>query len=220
VTAEAGGPGASPFRPEHFEREDESPDGTFYVLPRLVVHIDDGAIAALRRFLAETLPSGADILDLMSSWRSHLPEGIAYGRVAGLGLNAVELAENPQLTERLVCDLNALPELPFARASFDAALVTVSVQYLTRPLEVFAEVARALRPGGAVVISFSNRMFPTKAVRLWRATGDAEHAQIVAAYLHHAGGFSDIRFQDRSPAGGDPLFVVAARRRSSATPGR
>ncbi|HEY8492222.1 MAG TPA: class I SAM-dependent methyltransferase [Dehalococcoidia bacterium] len=205
----------SPFLPEHFAREDEGPDELFYAVPRLVVHIDEAAIDALRGYFRETLPPGADILDLMSSWRSHLPEDVPYGRVVGLGMNDVELAENPRLTERVLWNLNADPNLPFEDAAFDAVLVTVSVQYLVRPVQVFREVARVLRPGGRVVVSFSNRMFPQKAVRLWRYTTDAEHVRVVAGYLQYAGGFQEIDFQDRSPrpeGGGDPLYIVTARR--------
>lgn len=204
-----------PFLPEHFERDDESADELFYAAPRLTVHIDDAAIAALRQFFRETLPPGGDILDLMSSWRSHLPEDVTYGRVVGLGMNGVELAENPQLSERVVQDVNADPRLPFADAQFDAAVITVSVQYMVRPVEVFAEVARVLRPGGQAVVSYSDRMFPAKAVRIWRYTQSEDHARLIAAYLRYAGGFDGARAEDRSPhAPGfrDPLYIVTARR--------
>lgn len=214
---------ASPFLPEHFAREDESEDERFYETPRLVVHIDEPAIEALRAFYRERLPAGGDILDLMSSWRSHLPHDVAYRRVVGLGMNEIELRENGQLSERIVRNLNVDPALPFEDASFDAVSITVSVQYMTRPLETLAEVARVLRPRGLVVVSYSNRMFPTKAVRIWRYSDDAGHARLVAAYLHYAGGFEDIAFEDRSPtkttgAYSDPLFIVTARRAVSESP--
>ena len=128
-----------------FERADESPDPLFYTQPRLVTHIDDVTIEALRDYYREALPRDGEILDLMSSWVSHLPDDVAYSRIAGLGMNALELDQNPRLHERVVHDLNTSPELPFADASFDAVINAVSVQYLKRPLEVFAEVARVLR---------------------------------------------------------------------------
>ncbi|HWO94136.1 MAG TPA: methyltransferase domain-containing protein [Dehalococcoidia bacterium] len=208
-------PGPTPFRPEHFRREDESPDEAFYSDPRLVVHIDDHAIEALRGYLRETIAPGAEVLDLMSSWRSHLPDEIEYKRVVGLGMNDVELAENPQLTQRIVQNLNVDPRLPFADAEFDVVLCTVSVQYLTRPVEVFAEVARVLRPNGRLVVSFSNRLFPSKAIALWRYSNDGDHAQIVMAYLRYAGGYEAIEFVDRSPRlpySTDPMYIVTARR--------
>jgi SAM-dependent methyltransferase len=202
-----------PLRPEHFEREDESSDEVFYSQPRLVVHIDEGAIAALTQYLREVLPPNGDVLDLMSSWRSHLPEDVPLGRVVGLGMNAVELAENPQLTERVVHDLNADPRLPFGDAEFDAVLLTVSVQYLVRPIEVFGEVGRVLRPGGRFTVSFSNRMFPTKAVRIWRDGSDIQHIYLVARYLREAGCFTDVAYQDRSPgAWRDPLYLVYGKK--------
>ena len=114
----------------------------------------------------------------MSSWVSHYPDDLESERVAGLGMNAEELAENPQLTEWVVHDLNADPVLPFGDGEFDVVTIAVSVQYLTRPLEVFREIGRVLRPGGGCIVSFSNRCFPTKAVRLWQGMGDEGHVQI------------------------------------------
>ena len=197
-----------------FDREDEMPDERFYIVPRLVVHMDDGAIGALRRYLRRELLPHGDVLDLMSSWRSHLPEDIPLSRVVGVGLNEVELAENPQLTEYQVHDLNLDPSLPFEDAEFDSVLLTVSVQYLVRPLEVFQEAGRVLRGGGQFTISFSNRMFPTKAVRVWREGGDREHVLLVHEYFRMAGGFEDIRTVVKPPseAFSDPLFIVAGRR--------
>ena len=201
------------FPPDFFQREDDSSDAEFYTMPRLVVHIDDGAIHAVGQLFRRLIPEGAEALDLMSSWRTHWPEEHPRRRIVGLGMNAAEMADNPQLDEYLVKDINADPSLPFADESFDAVVITVSVQYLTRPLEVFAEVARILRPGGVFVVTFSNRCFPTKAVRVWRATGDADHVELVASYMHHAGGLAGIRgglanADDSPPA--DPLFAVFA----------
>jgi len=160
---------SAPFSPGFFDRVDETPDASFYAFPRFVTHIDDATIGALTAYYGELLRPGADVLDLMSSWVSHLPAAgeLPLARVAGLGMNADELAKNPRLTEWRVCDLNADPRLPFADASFDFALCAVSIQYLTRPLAVFAELARVLRPGGRAAIATSHRCFPTKAIRAW-----------------------------------------------------
>ena len=207
--------GPSIFEPEHFRRDDESPDPLFYSEPRLVVHIDDNAIAAVTRYLSESLPENAAVLDLMSSWRSHLPDKPSRRRTAGLGLNAVEMRENPQLDESVVHDLNADPTLPFDDGEFDAAVLTVSVQYITRPVEVFAEVARTLRVGGRFHVFFSNRMFPTKATAIWKALSDADRARLVAAYFRSSGGFAEPEAQDISPRRGfycDPMCVVSAAR--------
>jgi SAM-dependent methyltransferase len=179
-----------------------------------VNHIDDATIAALTVAYRELVPAGARVLDLMSSWVSHLPPEARYARVAGLGLNAFELAANPRLGERRVHDLNADPKLPWPDASFDAVLCAVSVQYLVRPVEVFAEVARVLAPGGAFVIATSHRLFPTKAIAGWQALGPAERMRLLAHYLALAEGFEAARFVDRSPPQADPLWIVHARRRS------
>lgn len=205
---------ASPFPPGFFDRLDETPDAQFYAFPRLVAHIDDATIGALTRYYGEVLRPGADVLDLMSSWISHLPPAadLPLGRVAGLGMNAEELARNPRLTERALRDLNDDPRLPWPAAAFDAVLCAVSIQYLTRPLEVFAEVARVLRPGGRAVISTSHRCFPTKAIRAWHVLPPEERLRAIALYFAHAGGFAPAEKLDRSPAGADPLWIVTATR--------
>jgi SAM-dependent methyltransferase len=210
------------FKPEHFEREDESPDPQFYVAPRLLVHIDDFAIEAARRIYAELLPQRADLLDLMSSYRSHLPDSLAWTRLAGLGLNEVELQRNDQLTEYAVHDLNADPALPYTDGSFDGAVVTVSVQYMTRPVEIFRDVARVLRPGAPFIVTYSNRMFPTKAVRIWRSLSDRDRATLIATYFKEAGAYGDVLARDctiRSGGYNDPLFAVWAHRQPTGPQG-
>jgi len=210
-----------PLPASFFERADESPDPLFYTQPRLVTHIDDVTIEALRDYYREALPRDGEILDLMSSWVSHLPDDVAYSRIAGLGMNALELDQNPRLHERVVHDLNTSPELPFADASFDAVINAVSVQYLKRPLEVFAEVARVLRPGGVHLVAYSHRMFPTKAVAVWRSTPPHELKRVVETYFNRSRAFSgsrgweDLQSIDRSPPFGDPLWITRARRARS-----
>lgn len=202
-----------PFEEGHFRRVDESDDAAFYREPRFVTHIDDGAIAALTAHYREVLPREGRWLDLMSSWVSHWPEEASPSRAAGLGMNAAELERNPQLSEWVVHDLNADPTLPYGDDEFDAVTIAVSVQYLTRPLEVFREIGRVLAPSGVCVVSFSNRCFPTKAVYLWQGMGDEGHIQQVGAYFHYSGAFERPEWQDISPAKGqsDPMYVVQSR---------
>ena len=198
--------------PEAYARHDESPDDQFYSFPRKVVHIDEGAISALGRLYAERLPRGGRVLDLMSSWRSHLPGDLHLREVVGLGMNAEEMAENPQLNRSIVHDLNRDSRVPFGDEEFDGAVCAVSVQYMTNPLPVFREMRRVLRPGAPFVVSFSNRCFPTKAVAVWLGATDREHTELVRAYFQAAGGWVDITDEDRSPGdGGDPLYIVWAR---------
>ena len=193
-----------------FDKADPSPDTLFYAQPRLVTHIDAGAIAAVTALYREVLPAGGAILDLMSSWVSHLPADVAYAEVTGHGMNAAELAANPRLTARLVRDLNAEPVLPWADGSFDGACLCVSVQYLQRPVTVFAEVRRVLRPGAPFVVTFSNRCFPTKAVAIWQALAGEEQQDLVALYMQRAG-FGAIDVSEVVPEEGDPLWAVIGR---------
>jgi hypothetical protein len=199
------------FPPGAFDRIDEGDDGAFYVPPRLVTHIDEGAIAALTECYRGLLPEGGAVLDLMSSWVSHLPPELELAECVGHGMNATELAANPRLTRWFVQDLNREPLLPLDHAQFDAALCCVSVQYLRRPIEVFAEVRRVLKPGAPFVVSFSNRCFWTKAVAIWRALDIQRHAGLVRLYAERAG-FASI--EPRLLADGresDPLVAIVAR---------
>jgi SAM-dependent methyltransferase len=200
------------LRPEFFRRLDESDDELFYQFPRLVTHIDDGAIGKASEIYARLLPAGGEILDLMSSWRSHLPAGLKPKRVVGLGLNQAEMADNPALSEIVVHNVNRDPKLPLADASFDGAVMTVSVQYLTRPIAVFAEVGRVLRPNAPFIVTFSNRMFPTKAIALWQQAGAAQRVTIVETYFARSDAFANVEVIDRSaPEDGpsDPIWAVA-----------
>jgi SAM-dependent methyltransferase len=200
---------ADVFPPGFFDRADTGPDTAFYDVPRLVTHIDDGAVAAVGALYTE-LGLDGEVLDLMSSWVSHFP--FAPRRLVGLGLNAAELAANPALADRAVHDLNADPVLPFPDRSFDDATCCVSVDYLTDPVAVFREVARVLRPDGRFVVTFSDRCFPTKSIRGGLATDDAGHVQIVNAYFVLSGAFGEIRAQRRAARSGDPLHAVWAAR--------
>ncbi len=230
--------------PGAFDRYDDAPDAQFYAAARLVTHIDDAAIGAVTQLYREHFPPGGAVLDLMSSWVSHLPPDVTYARVVGVGMNREELAANPRLDEYHVQDLNRHPQLPFGDGELDAAGLCVSVQYLTRPVDVLRDVARVLRPAAPLVITFSNRCFPTKAVSIWQALNDEGHGHLVERYLLAAGGWHDIERLDRSPGrggvdvegrsgqggqhahtgkAGDPLFAVVARRapeagRRSGTP--
>jgi SAM-dependent methyltransferase len=214
-------------------KQDTRPDATFYQQPRFVQHVDDRFRERLTALYRQRLAPGTRILDLMSSWVSHLPDDMAFAHVQGHGLNEEEMAANPRLDDYFVQDLNANPSLPLDNETVDAVLCAVSVQYLQRPEHVFAEVARVLRPDGPVIVSFSNRMFAQKAIRAWREASGPERSRLVARYLQATGAFeapktitddafealgtSDERpavsrvrrFLGRTP---DPFYAVCARK--------
>ncbi len=203
------------FSPEFFEREDEGNDALFYTEPRMVVHIDEQAIAAVSRLFLDLISPESVVLDLMSSWRSHWPQGHSKERLVGLGLNAAEMQANPDLDEYVIHNVNEEPVLPFEDESFDAVVITVSVQYLKRPVETFQQVNRVLKTGGVLIVTFSNRMFPTKAVRIWRVSTDRGRMGLVAAYLEEAGNFLEVHGDFANPETsppGDPIFFVTGRK--------
>ena len=194
-----------------FDRVDEGDDADFYTPPRLVTHIDDDAIAAVGA-LYDELGVDGDVLDLMSSWVSHFRSPPRHLRV--LGMNARELDANRAAAERIVHDLNADPRIPLPDESVDDAVCCVSVDYLTRPVAVFRDVARVLRPGGRFVCTFSNRIFPTKAIRGWLYASEEDRCRIVATYFASSGVFGAATVARRTPPDhrGDPLYAVWATR--------
>jgi SAM-dependent methyltransferase len=200
--------GQLPGLPEAaFDKADPTPDAEFYAFPRFVTHIDDGAIATVTRVYRERLPPGGAVLDLMSSWVSHLPDDVAYTSVIGHGMNQEELAANPRLSRWFVQDLNIEPTLPIDQATLDGVCLCVSVQYLQRPVDVFQDVRRVLRPGAPFVVSFSNRCFPTKAVAIWQSLSGPDQQRLVGAYMR-AAGFSNVIGEAATPRQSDPLWVV------------
>lgn len=201
------------FPQDAFRRYDETPDSEFYRQPRFVTHIDDAAITAVTQLYREYFPATTTLLDLMSSWVSHLPAEVPYNRVVGLGMNERELRANPRLADYVVQDLNQQPQLPFPDNTFDGAAICVSIDYLTQPVPVLRELARVMRPDAPLVITFSNRCFPSKAVAAWHALDDRGRVALVQQYLQAAGQWHAIELLDRSPAPrrSDPLYAVVGR---------
>jgi SAM-dependent methyltransferase len=194
-----------------YRRVDESADELFYREPRFVTHIDAATIDALTDFYRESLTPDCDVLDLMSSWISHLPEEVPLGRVAGLGMNEAELAANPRLTDYQVHNLNNEPALPYPDASFDRVHIVVSIQYLVHPQAVLRSAHQVLRENGAVCIAMSHRLFPTKAILAFQELPASQRIALVCDHLALAG-FDRVEYIDRSPANADPLWLVVAHR--------
>jgi hypothetical protein len=192
MQARANGGATQFFGGRPFARTDENEDGVFYDRPRMVNHLDDAAIRVVSGLYGRLIPPGAEVLDLMGSWTSHLPPELALGSLAVLGMNAEEVNANPRASERVVHDLNLRPALPFGDRRFDAVICTVSVEYLTRPFEVFDEVARVLRPGGRFILTFSNRWFAPKVIRIWTELHEFERPGMVLEYFLKSGQYRDL----------------------------
>ena len=190
------------------QKLDESNDALFYEHHRLVTNVDERFIEQLTELYRERLTPNSCILDMMSSWVSHLPSDMEFARVEGHGMNAEELAKNPSLDHYVVQNLNENHRLPFEDRTFDAVLNTVSVQYLQNPEAVFAEIYRVLKPGGIAIVSFSNRMFYQKAIAAWRDSSDATHIALVKSYFESVKGFSTPEVIANQPPMTNPLLQM------------
>jgi len=206
---------------EQRRKWDSSDDGLFYAEPRFVQHLDGAFRARLTQLYRERIPAGAVVLDLMSSWVSHLPEDITYASVIGHGLNERELAANPRLDRHWLQNLNREQHLPLESASVDATLIVAGWQYLQQPEAVAAELLRITRPGGQLIVAFSNRMFFTKAPQIWADGSDRDHLAYVAEVLIAQGWPKPTLIAETTRAEGlpgliggkgDPFFAVIARR--------
>jgi len=227
------GPGLQAWRtdsllatsPADYARQDETPDSEFYKPPRFVHHIDSRARTEIGQLYARAIPEGGKVLDLMTSWVSHLPEALNTKFVAGVGMNAEELTANPRLDRCDLQDLNQRPVLPFDDSTFDTVICTVSLEYLVDPAQALGEAGRVLRPGGHALIAFSNRCFPTKAIRIWGELQEFERMTLVTAWFQQAGCFEAIEttslvgfprpdddpYAEQSTTS-DPVYLVAASR--------
>ena len=181
------------FSGNPFQRADDAEDTAFYRSPRLVNHLDNTARQRVTEIYTRFLRPGNSVLDLMSSWNSHLPESVPNLNVVGLGLNQEEMERNPRLNEVVIHDLNRNPKLPLKAAQFDTVVCTVSVEYLTKPVAVFKEVARVLKPGGHFVLTFSERWFPPKVVALWSEMHPFERVRLVLEYFRTAERFNELQ---------------------------
>src|SRR6266404_2391387 len=185
-----------------------------------IADVDAAALAAITEIYREVMPKGGAILDVMSSWVSHLPPEIDYRRVAGIGVDAGVLAENPFLDEWRVQDLNRNPTLPYGNCEFDGAAICGAIQHLTRPAEVIRDIGRVLRPGAPLVVTFSQRCLASKAIACWCLLDDAAQLCLVARHFVEAGNWTDIRCVDRTPpGGGEPLYAVIALSRGTSFSG-
>lgn len=170
-----------------FDRIDDNDDSVFYQTERKVQHLDANARNTISELYDDLIAPGSRVLDLMASWDSHLPESLSDINLSGLGMNEAELKENPALNDFLIHDLNKKPATPYENETFDAVICTASVEYLTDPLAVFAEVKRILKPGGICIVTFSNRWFPTKAIKLWPEMHEFERIGLVTEYFRKSG---------------------------------
>ena len=222
---------AGSVRREVLKREDRakldrSPDSEFYAQPRFVTHVDDDFLANVTELYRRRIPPRSKVLDLCSSWVSHLPRDVEYGKVYGHGMNASELGRNERLDSFFVRDFNVDPRIALENNSVDAVVCCVSVQYLQRAEEVFAEIFRVLKPGGVVIITFSNRLFYSKAIQAWRDASGYARVQLVKSYFSAVAGFTapevitELGARDETVLGkirrffqrsaGDPFYAVVA----------
>jgi len=206
-----------PFKPENFFRADSQDDGSFYAIPRFVYHIDEAAVSSLTQYYRNNIQPKSAVLDICSSWVSHYPVEFPkkMKRISATGMNALELQANDQLNDFEAKNLNIDQKLPYPDSSFDVVTCVVSIDYLIHPIEVLKEAHRVLRPGGKIIISQSNRCFPSKAIAMWLDMNDRQHLELINGYFQYAGGYEQRNAFDITAEGPDqinfnPMFIIEA----------
>ena len=203
---------------------DISDDGIFYQQPRFVHHLSVSFRNRLTSLYSEYLLNHYIILDLMSSWVSHLPSNISYKKVIGHGMNEAELSSNERLDRFFVQNLNKKQNMPIEDSSVDVGLIVAGWQYLQYPEKVSLELSRVIKSDSLLIISFTNRAFWTKAPNIWTYSSEEKRIEYVTSVLTSNGWriekILNEKTQDKKLFGfysseSDPFFSVIARNNKS-----
>ena len=205
-------------------KSDISDDEIFYQQPRFVHHLSDSFRNRLTSLYSEYLLNHHIILDLMSSWVSHLPSNISYKKVIGHGMNEAELSSNERLDRFFVQNLNKKQNMPIEDSSVDVGLIVAGWQYLQYPEKVSLELSRVIKSDSLLIISFTNRAFWTKAPNIWTYSSEEKRIEYVTSVLTSNGWriekILNEKTQDKKLFGfysseSDPFFSVIARNNKS-----
>ena len=205
-------------------KSDISDDEIFYQQPRFVHHLSDSFRNRLTSLYSEYLLNHYIILDLMSSWVSHLPSNISYKKVIGHGMNEAELSSNERLDRFFVQNLNKKQNMPIEDSSVDVGLIVAGWQYLQYPEKVSLELSRVIKSDSLLIISFTNRAFWTKAPNIWTYSSEEKRIEYVTSVLTSNGWriekILNEKTQDKKLFGfytseSDPFFSVIARNNKS-----
>ena len=205
-------------------KADISDDEIFYQQPRFVHHLSDSFRNRLTSLYSEFLLNHHIILDLMSSWVSHLPSNISYKKVIGHGMNEAELSSNERLDKFFVQNLNKKQNMPIEDSSVDVGLIVAGWQYLQYPEKVSLELSRVIKSDSLLIISFTNRAFWTKAPNIWTYSSEEKRIEYVTSVLTSNGwrieNILNEKTQDKKLFGfysseSDPFFSVIARNNKS-----
>ena len=209
---------------EDRDKSDISDDEIFYQQPRFVHHLSDSFRTRLTTLYSEYLLNHHIILDLMSSWVSHLPTNIRYKKVIGHGMNEAELSSNERLDRFFVQNLNKKQNMPIEDSSVDVGLIVAGWQYLQYPEKVSLELSRVIKSDSLLIISFTNRAFWTKAPNIWTYSSEEKRIEYVTSVLTSNGWriekILNEKTQDKKLFGfysseSDPFFSVIARNNKS-----
>ena len=205
-------------------KSDISDDEIFYQQPRFAHHLSDSFRTRLTSLYSEYLLKHHIILDLMSSWVSHLPTNIRYKKVIGHGMNQAELSTNQRLDSFFVQNLNKKQNMPIEDSSIDVGLIVAGWQYLQYPEKVSLELSRIIKSDSLLIISFTNRAFWTKAPNIWTYSSEENRIEYVTSVLTDNGWRIEKVFnektQDKKLFGfysseSDPFVSVIARNNKS-----
>ena len=205
-------------------KSDISDDEIFYQQPRFVHHLSDSFRTRLTNLYSEYLLKHYIILDLMSSWVSHLPPNIRYKKVIGHGLNQAELSSNERLDSFFVKNLNKKQNMPIEDSSIDVGLIVAGWQYLQYPEKISLELSRIIKSDSLLIISFTNRAFWSKSPNIWTYSSEVKRIEYVTSILIDNGWriekiLNEKTYQENLfglyNSESDPFFSVIARNNKS-----
>lgn len=164
--------------------------------------IEDEAASSLTNHYSFYLKDNMSVLEFGAAENSYLPEALNLEHHVGVGANQKLMNLNPSLTESFVVDLNNVDEergidsdelKKLGAEKFDVIIMANTIDFLSSPREVFKSAWALLKPGGLMIVSFTNReaysqKFGRAQNKMWEDRNDDQHMWICGSFFQFSAG--------------------------------